>query len=132
MRPEFEPARLLQDYLSALSAQDIESIEDLCLSLTLLEIPFLKPNRLVGRAEIARAHRDIFASLQSLCFETRATLADDNHAIAEARLEINRRDGGVESFEVGIVAETADGELRRISLYGDARNFRPWVDRRIM
>lgn len=125
------PDRLLRDYLDALAHANLESANRIAASRCLLEIPFLKPSRLLGSAEIDKAHREIFAHLDSLAFEVRQVEADATHAIAEIRLDFVHRDDGTRSLPAGFVVESDGEQLTRISLYCDARNIRRWSDRSI-
>lgn len=120
--------KLLREYLAALEGKDADAIR----APRLLENPFLKPNRLVGDAEIDEAHRGIFAALDSIRFELGEVIADDTNAIAEARLELARRGQEPESFEIAVAAEADAGGLRRVSIYADTRNVRRWVDGTIL
>ena len=123
---------MLQAYLQALSAGDAPAAAALFDERALLEIPFLRPNRLVGAAEIGKAHRAIFATLDSLEFEAIAIDSDASHAIAEGTLRFSRAGDKPRTLAAGVVAETGVGGLRRISLYCDARNIRPWSDEAIL
>lgn len=125
-------SRLLQDYLSAFNSRDIDAIGRLCGARDLVEIPLVKPNRLIGRREIVKAHREIFASLSTLDFELHDSGADENHAIGSGRLEFTRVDGDSTSLAAAIVAEASGDGLARISIYCDARNLRPWSDKTIL
>ena len=121
----------MQDYLEALSAQNTDAIQQMSGAHSLVEIPFLKPNRLIGTAEIVKAHREIFANLEGVRFIVDNSEANSSHAIAEGRLEVHR-DGQRQSYAAGLVVE-ADGDgPGRISLYCDARNVRPWSDKSIL
>ena len=125
------PEGLLQDYLDALARANLESANRIAASRCLLEIPFLQPSRLLGPAEIDKAHRAIFAQLDSLAFEVRHVEADATHAIAEIRLDFTHREDGAHSLPAGIVVESDGEQLTRISLYCDSRNIRRWSDRSI-
>jgi len=124
--------RLLQQYLSALNSKNIDAIEQICGSHSLLEIPFIKPNRLLGNTEIVKAHRQIFANLESIEFSLSATESSGSHAIGAGELRFTRGDGSSETLAAGIVAEAEEAGLLRISLYCDARSIRPWSDKTIM
>lgn len=132
MSTEQAIARLLQNYLGALHSRNIDLIDKLFGSNTLLEIPLLKPNRLHGNAEIVKAHREIFTNLETVEFSLTDTETSDSHAIGEGRLQFTRLGGDSESLPAGIVAEAEDENLIRISLYCDARNLRLWSDKTIM
>ncbi len=119
---------LLREYLTALEGRNAVAIR----APRLLEIPFLKPNRLVGKAEIERAYRRIFASLDSIRFELVEVIADDRHAIAECRLEVARRGQEAEHYDIAVTAEADDNGLRRVSIYADTRNVRRWADETIL
>lgn len=132
MGTEQTVAKLLQNYLGALHSRNIDVIDQLFGSNTLLEIPLLKPNRLHGNVEIVKAHREIFSNLETVDFSLSDTLSSDSHAIAEGRLQFSRFGGDSKSLAAGIVAEAADENLVRISLYCDSRNLRLWSDKTIM
>jgi len=124
--------KLLMDYLAAFTSKQIESIENLCGTRTVFEIPFVKPARLIGQAEIMKAHREIFANLESIRFELDNCTANTIHAIAVGRFEVVRTGTERQHFQAGIVTEIDAGDSQRISLYCDARNVRPWSDRTIL
>ena len=132
MSTEHSVTRLLQNYLGALSARNIDAIEQLFGSSTLFEIPFTKPGRLLGNAEIVKAHREFFRNLETIDFSLSATESSNSHAIGAGELRFSRPGSDSEILPVAIVAE-ADGEnLLRISLYCDARHLRLWSDKTIM
>ena len=121
----------LRDYLQAMAAKNTDAIASLFDKRALLEIPFLKPNRLIGDREIDKAHRQIFASLESILFTPENIASDGRQAIAAGRLEFTRGGGECRRLDAALVAEAAAGNLQRLSLYCDARNLRPWSDRAI-
>lgn len=126
------PKVILQDYLTAISAGDIAVIEQLSNDHCLIEIPFLKPNRLFGKTEILKAHREIFANIGRIKFNLADIAMNASHAIAEGQLEFLGQSGETSEHQVGIVAETDGDTLQRLSLYADARNIRPWSDKSIL
>jgi len=126
-----DPARLLEDYANALSRLDRQALDGLVGDHMLLEIPFLKPGRLLGRTEIAAAHREIADNLEAIDCRIDHNLAGDGHAIAGGRLEVTRRGDIPRSLEFGMVVECDDSGLRRLSLYCDSRNLRRWSDKTI-
>jgi hypothetical protein len=132
MKPGRDPARLLQDYANALSRLDGEALDSLFGSDTLLEIPFLKPGRLVGSTEIAAGHREILANLEAVDCRIEHCLAGAGQAIAEGNLEVMRHGDVPRSLAIGLVAECGDTGLRRLSLYCDTRGLRRWSDKRIL
>lgn len=123
---------LLQKYLQTISSGDTDALGALFEDQALLEIPFLKPNRLVGKTEIKKGHREAFASLDALGFKTLNIESNATQVIAEGRLEFRRDGGELQQHEAGIVAEAPGGKLQRLSLYCDARNIRPWSDKSIL
>ncbi len=124
--------RVLQAYLSALKAKDLDAIGEMSTAHSLFELPFLKPNRLVGKAEIVKAHAEIFANLSAIEISLANTGDSDDHAIGEGQLCFTRNNGDSESMPTGIAAVVHNDELVRISLYCDARNIRLWTDKTIM
>ena len=131
MKRKPDPTRLLQDYASALSRLDGDALDGLFGSDTLLEIPFLKPGRLVGGTEIAAAHREILANLEAVDCRIGHCLADGRYVIAEGRLEVTRRGDRPRGLDIGMVAECGDAGLRRLSLYCNTRGLRRWSDKTI-
>jgi hypothetical protein len=125
------PTNLMQCYLEALSSQNIDAIRQLSGPRSLIEIPFLKPNRLIGDREIVKAHEQIFANLESVRFVIEHSADDGAQAIAEGRLEL-RRDGREQSHAAGLVAESDAEGIGRVSLYCNARNVRLWSDKTIL
>jgi ketosteroid isomerase-like protein len=125
-------SNLLQDYLQAISSGDVDAMVALLDERALVEIPFLKPNRLIGKSEIEKGHREILATLDSIDFKPTNIEANSRHAIAEGSLEIRRDGGETRHIAAGIVAEASDGILQRLSLYCDARHIRQWSDKTIL
>ncbi len=125
-------SRMLQAYLSALTTRDVSAIEKISVAASLMEIPFIKPNRLVGNNEIIKAHKEIFANLAEIDFELLDSSADNNHAIGHGQLNYVRNGGERNSLPTAIVIETTGESLARMSLYCDARSLRPWSDKSIM
>ena len=123
---------VLATYVSALEDRDIQTLESLVCDHTLVEIPFLKPNRLVGRREISNAHRAMFETLQDLSFKMGEVADNDGFAIAEGELRSTRASGEQHTHHIAIVVEVRGTTLHRLSLYGDARNIRLWSDKTIL
>lgn len=123
---------LLRQYVAACNSADLDAIERLVDPACLLEIPFLQPTRLVGRNEVLQAHAAIFAELDAVDFRLDHVLADAGHAIGEGSVTVTRHGIAAPPLALGIGIEPGEPGLRRISLYGDARNLRPWSDRRIL
>lgn len=124
--------KILQHYITALAERDLLTIDQMTSEHSLIENPFLKPNRLFGKAEILKAHVEIFANLETVEINLAKTESNERHAIAEGRLDVTRHDKSKQRFQVGIVVESAAGELTRVSLYCDARNIRQWSDKTIL
>jgi hypothetical protein len=123
---------LLQIYLQTISSGDANAIGTLFEDRALVEIPFLKPNRLVGQVEINKGHSQIFETLDSVDFKPLNIESNATQAIAEGSLEFKRDGGDLLQLEAGIVAEAGDGKLQRLSIYCDARNIRQWSDKSIL
>ena len=123
---------LLQEYLQTVSSGDVDAIGALFEDQALLEIPFLKPNRLVGKSEIHKGHREIFTTLEAIDFKPLNIESNATQVIAEGRLEFKRDGGESQQLEAGIVAEAPGGKLQRLSIYCDARNIRQWSDKSIL
>ena len=129
---DLQASSALLNYVATLENKDIKSVAPLIGHHTLVEIPFMRPNRLVGQLEISKAHADIFEALDSIDFVLGTPLEKDRFAIAEGELWVQRKSGEEYTHQIGIVAQT-DGEiLTRISLYADARDIRMWSDRTIL
>ncbi len=118
---------VLDSYVACVSAKDVTSLEPLLGDAPLFEIPCLKPNRLVGRREILAAHVAMFASIDRFEFDLAETLCDAHRAMAHGFLSVLRGKDTLR-HEIGLVTEWSDGRIVRLSLYGDARNVRPWSD----
>ena len=132
MNTEQTATDLLQEYLQTVSSGDVDAIGALFEDQALLEIPFLKPNRLVGKAEIHKGHREIFTTLDAIDFKPLNIESNATQVIAEGKLEFKRDGGESQRLEAGIVAEAPDGKLQRLSIYCDARNIRQWSDKSIL
>ena len=129
---DLQASSALLNYVAALQNKDIKSVAPLIGHYTLVEIPFMRPNRLIGQLEISRAHAEIFEALDNIDFVLGTPLEKDRFAIAEGELRVQRKSGEEYTLQIGIVAQT-DGEiLTRISLYADARDIRMWSDRTIL
>lgn len=126
-----DPRQALLDYIDALAARDLDAIEQMMCAHSLVEIPFLKPDRLVGNHEISKAHGDIFSNLEHIEFSVEHILCDASHAIAEGRLQL-RRAAQTSEYAAGLTVALQDGQLQRVSLYADARYSRLWSDRSIL
>jgi hypothetical protein len=124
--------RVLDAYVSAVEARDPAAVTRLFDARALVEIPMLRPNRLVGAREIEKGHAATFETLQDIAFDLKPALANATHAIAEGVLKTRRATGEEETLTVGIVAEAGEGGLTRLSLHCDARNLRLWSDRTIL
>ena len=122
---------ILQNYIAALAAKDLGAIDRMTSARSLIENPFVKPNRLLGKAEVLKAHAEIFANLEKIEIHLIKIESNDSHAIGEGRLDVTRQEV-MQSLQVGIVAEVDTSELARISLYCDARNIRLWSDKTIL
>ena len=129
---DFQASSALLNYVAALQNKDIKSVAPLIGHHTLVEIPFMRPNRLVGQHEISKAHADIFETLDSIDFVLGTPLEKDCFAIAEGELWVQRKSGEEYTHQIGIVAQTGGEILTRISLYADARDIRMWSDRTIL
>lgn len=127
-----EAKSALLAYLAALEGKDLQGVTSLAGDRTLVEIPFLKPTRLVGQREISSGHIAIFNSLDHLSFTIDEPMENNHHAIAEGELRVQRKSGEEYTHQIGIVAETDGAILIRLSLYGDARNIRLWSDKTIL
>jgi len=119
-------------YCVAIKARDLESLASLFGDSVLLELPFVKPHRLFGRTEILAAHQQAFDNLEFMQMELDEIVASGSFAIAEGELRYRWKTGEQQSRQLGAVAEMKGDELRRISLYCDARNARLWSDTTIM
>ena len=129
---DLQASSALLNYVAALENKDIKSVAPLIGHHTLVEIPFMRPNRLVGQPEISKAHADIFETLDSIDFVLGTPLEKDRFAIAEGELRVQRKSGEEYTHQIGIVVQTDGKSLIRISLYADARDIRMWSDRTIL
>jgi ketosteroid isomerase-like protein len=122
----------LLNYVSALENKDIDAVASMTNEGTVWEIPYLKPNRLIGRLEISKGHAEIFKTLKSLSVTLHKPLENKNHVIAEGELRVLRKSGAESRHQIGFVVEIHAGYLKRISLYADSRNTRLWSDKSIL
>ena len=65
---DLQAGSALLNYVAALQNKDIVSVTPLIGHHTLVEIPFMRPNRLIGQLEISRAHAEIFEALDNIDF----------------------------------------------------------------
>ncbi len=126
------PEYVLRTYINAVQAKDASTLGQLIGETSLAEIPFFKPNRLVGQREILAAHRAAFSAIEHFAFDLGAPLQDDSHAMVQGTLAVTRATGEIQKHLLGIVIENEGGKFRRLSLYADARDIRPWSDRTIL
>lgn len=119
-------------YCEAIKARDLESLASLFGDSVLLELPFVKPHRLFGSAEILAAHQQAFDNLEFVEMDLDEIAASGLFAVAEGELRYRWKTGEQQSRQLGAVAEMKGDVLRRISLYCDARNARLWSDTTIM
>jgi len=131
MNLKSDSRQTLLEYIGALAARDLDAVERLMCAHSLVEIPFLKPDRLVGLREISEAHGDMFSNLERIEFSAEHILCDASHAIAEGRLCV-QRGAQTSEYAAGLTIELQDDRLQRVSLYADARNSRLWSDRSIL
>jgi len=125
------PSEALLAYAGAFAEKDLEFIRSAISEETLLELPMVKPCRLLGESEIFSAHSETFKSISSAAFELHSPIEKGSLAIAEGVLKVSRA-GKEETHPLGIVAETNNGKLKRVSLYFDARHYRLWSDKTIL
>ena len=123
---------MLEQYVRAFEARDAGAVAEMMNRHGLVEIPMLKPNRLVGGMEIERGHVAAFETIVEARFRLGEAAENGEQAIATGALSVKRVGGEERTTPVGIVAEMADGGLQRVSLYLDARNQRLWSDKAIL
>jgi ketosteroid isomerase-like protein len=122
------PDTALETYCTAFAARDAAAIGALFAPGGLYEIPFVK-NRLVGDAEIRAGLAAMFAVVETCDMTLDKVRASGTAAIGEGRLTASlNRAGETVDAAFGIVAETRDGKLARLSVYLDARPYRLWAD----
>ncbi len=123
------PDEAIRAYCVAFEAGDTEAIVALFGPNGLYEMPFLTPPRLIGGAEIRAGMARIFALTEARRVTLDQVKAAGPAAIAEGRFEATvPRDDATITVPFAMVAEAADGGLKRLSLYCDARPWRLWTD----
>lgn len=125
------PSESLLAYAGAFGARDAVAIAGLFEDNGLAEIPLLSPNRLVGRTEILRGHEAAIRTIATVSFEIAEPAEQGAQAIVAGTLVVQRINREVNRHALGVVAEIADGGLRRLGLYFDSRHFRRWADQTI-
>ena len=129
---ELTPEGALKAYVDALTARDLTAVLAIFNRRSLLELPMMKPYRLVGLREIESAHRAMFRSLKSIEIKLDRPAVDASHAIASGQMAVTRASGEQRTDDLAIVSEAGDAGLDRISIYMNARNVRPWSDIKVV
>jgi len=130
--PKFaSSSEALLAYAGAFAEKDLDFIRGAISEETLLELPMVKPCRLLGVSEIVSAHTEAFKTISNATFELHSPIEKGSLAIAEGALKVSRA-GKEETHPLGIVAETNNGKLKRVTLYFDARHHRLWSDKTIL
>ena len=120
-------------YVEAFSARNCDAIGELFGAQSLAELPLLKPNRLVGHAEICAGHAAAFENIADARFTQSQPIANTGSAaIWVGQLRELRTSGAEHEHDVAIVCETAERELRRITVHLNGRNIRRWADQTIL
>jgi hypothetical protein len=126
-----DPTARLKDYLQAFSERDMKCVAGCFVGSAVLELPMVRPNRLVGLAEIEAAHDFAFQALSKVVVETNEILPMGNRAITSGRLTVACR-GRDEVHPFALVSECAATGLIRVSWYLDSRGYRPWSDEAVL
>ena len=127
------PSDAITQYIDGFSQSDNDKLAGLFGERTLLELPLVKPTRLVGRDEICRAHAEIFTNVATATFTaTHGPCEQAQAAIWVGELAVTRIDKSRQSHRVAMVATTTEGKLDRLTIHLNARNTRRWADASIL
>jgi ketosteroid isomerase-like protein len=119
---------VLQAYLDAFAAKDVEKAVALFDEGAVFELPLLG-QRLIGRREIEAGLARIFALAERCLFEIDAAQSSDKATIAEGRLKAKlHRDRDPVEMPAALVMQTRGDGITRLSAYLDARPHRLWSD----
>jgi hypothetical protein len=121
----------LSDYLQAFSARDTKCVANCFAGSAVLELPMVKPNRLVGLAEIETAHNLAFQTLSKATFEINEMLTTGTHAIASGKLTVVCREKD-ELHTFALACECTATGFSRVSWYLDSRGQRLWSDKAVL
>ena len=127
------PDDAIRAYCTAFDNRDVDAIAALFAVNGLFEMPFLKPGRLVGGAEIRAGLSRAFQVVASGQSTIRRIKSTGHQAIAEGAFRADvPRDGATITVPFAMVAERGDGGLARLTVYCDARPYRLWSDGPVM
>lgn len=126
-----DPRQALGDYLQAFAARDARRVAGCFIGGAVLELPMMKPNRLVGLVEIETAHCLAFQTLSQATVEVNEIVVSESGAMASGQLTVVCR-GKEESHPFALASECAAAGLSRVSWYLDARRHRPWSDKAVL
>ena len=121
----------LSDYLQAFAARDTRKVAVCFAGSAILELPTLKPGRLVGLAEIEAAHSLAFQTLSMAEVEINEISATGALAFASGKLTVVCR-GRDEVYPFALASECVASGLSRASWYFDSRGQRLWSDRAVL
>lgn len=127
------PDDAIRAYCAAFDDRDVEAIATLFAANGLYEMPFLKPGRLVGAAEIRAGLTRAFEVVARGTTSVQQIKTLGAQAIAEGVLTADiPRDGASITVPFAMVAESGDDGLARLTVYCDARPYRLWSDGPVM
>ena len=127
------PDDAIRAYCTAFDHRDVEAIAALFAANGLYEMPFLKPGRLIGAAEIRAGIGRAFEVVSTSTTSIRQITKLGAQAIAEGALTADiPRDGASITVPLALVAESGDDGLARLTVYCDARPYRLWSDGPVM
>jgi hypothetical protein len=125
------PSARLLEYLGAFAARDSRRVVSCFLPHGSLELPMMRPGRLVGAGEIAAAHTLAFENLEKVILKTHEVADSDGAAMICGELEVTCR-GKEEIHAFAIASEGTAQGLSRVSWYFDSRRHRYWSDKAVL
>lgn len=121
-------AQALRAYCDAFAARDGARVAALFAPGALYEFPLVRP-RMVGDAEIRAGLARAFAVMTGCAIALARVHESGSTALAEGAMDVRlAREPGSASLPFALVAVAEGRGLRRLSVYLDARPFRPWSD----
>jgi len=125
------PTARLLEYLNAFADRDPGRIAKCFLPLACVELPLMRPGRLVGIEEIVTAHNLAFESLEKVSLKTHTVADSEAVAMLSGELRVICR-GREEIHAFAIASQGTPQGLSRASWYFDSRRHRYWSDKPVL
>ncbi|MGH6719024.1 MAG: nuclear transport factor 2 family protein [Alphaproteobacteria bacterium] len=122
------PEQALRAYCDAFAAHDAERVIAVFAPGALYELPLVRP-RMVGAVEMRAGLARAFAVMTACTITLAHVHETGSTALAEGTMAVRlAREPGRASLPFALAGVVDGGRLRRLSVYLDARPYRPWSD----